>query len=128
VFKFTTLVVIGSCKSEYHTITTTTASDVLNVVKILWYVEYVWYFSSLTGSQKPDLWWMSSVYLSKLLILNKGSRIYTTYSTCMFRSYLLIIHKAGNTETFKIVHLLASVTFNAPYFHYIIQTRTCINS
>jgi hypothetical protein len=72
-------VVISSCKSEYHTITTTTASDVLNVVRILWYVEYVWYFSSLTGSQKPDLWWMSSVYLSKLLILNKGSRIYTTY-------------------------------------------------
>jgi hypothetical protein len=35
VFKFTTLVVIGSCKSEYHTITTTTASDVLNVVKIM---------------------------------------------------------------------------------------------
>ena len=67
------------CKSEYHTITTTTASDVLNVVKIMWYVEYVWYFSSSTGSQKPDLCWISSVYLSKLLILNKGSRIYTTY-------------------------------------------------
>ena len=27
-----------------------------------------------------------------------------------------------NSETFKFVHLLASVTFNAPYFHYIIQT------
>jgi hypothetical protein len=36
--------------------------------------------------------------------------------------YILIIHKARNSETFKFVHLLASVTFNAPYFHYIIQT------
>ena len=31
---------------------------------------------------------------------------------------ILIIHKARNSETFKIVHLLASVTFNAPYSHY----------
>ena len=38
------------------------------------------------------------------------------------------IHKARNSETFKIVHLLASVTFNTAYSHYIIQTRTCINS
>jgi hypothetical protein len=30
--------------------------------------------------------------------------------------------KAINSETFKFVHLLASVTFNAPYFHHIIQT------
>jgi hypothetical protein len=47
----------------------------------------------------------------------------------MFRAYIyrLIIHKTRNSETFKIVHLLASVTFNAPYSHYIIQTRTCIN-
>jgi hypothetical protein len=36
--------------------------------------------------------------------------------------YILIIHKARNSETFKFVHLLVSVTFNAPYFHYIIQT------
>ena len=36
--------------------------------------------------------------------------------------YILIIHKARNSETFKFVHLLASVTFNAPYFRYIIQT------
>jgi hypothetical protein len=36
--------------------------------------------------------------------------------------YILIIHKARNSETFKFVHQLASVTFNAPYFHYIIQT------
>ena len=36
--------------------------------------------------------------------------------------YILIIHKARNSETFKFVHLFASVTFNAPYFHYIIQT------
>jgi len=42
--------------------------------------------------------------------------------------YILIIHKARNSETFKIVHLLASVTFNASYSHYIIQTRTYINS
>jgi hypothetical protein len=33
--------------------------------------------------------------------------------------YILIIHKARNSETFKIVHLLASVTFNSPYSHYI---------
>jgi hypothetical protein len=43
-------------------------------------------------------------------------------ATYMFRSYILIIHKTRNSETFKIVHLLASVTFYAPYFHYIIQT------
>jgi len=36
--------------------------------------------------------------------------------------YILIIHKARNSETFKFVHLLASVTSNAPYSHYIIQT------
>ena len=36
--------------------------------------------------------------------------------------YILITYKARNSETFKIVHLLASVKFNAPYFHYIIQT------
>jgi hypothetical protein len=29
---------------------------------------------------------------------------------------------ARNSETFKFVHLLALVTFNVPYFHYIIQT------
>jgi hypothetical protein len=33
--------------------------------------------------------------------------------------YILIIHKARNSETFKIVHLLASVTFNSPYSHNI---------
>ena len=38
--------------------------------------------------------------------------------TYMFRSYILIIHKARNSETFKIVHLPASVTFNAPCFYY----------
>ena len=42
--------------------------------------------------------------------------------------YILIIHKARNSETVNIVHLLASVTFSSPYSHYIIQTRTCINS
>ena len=36
--------------------------------------------------------------------------------------YILIIHKANNSKTFKCVHLLASVAFNAPYFHYTIQT------
>ena len=47
-------------------------------------------------------------------------------ATYIFRSYIyiLIIHKARNSETFDIVHLLASVTFNSPYSHYIIQTRT----
>ena len=40
-------------------------------------------------------------------------------ATYKCRSY---IYKARNSETFKFVHLLASVTFNAPYFHYIIQT------
>ena len=32
------------------------------------------------------------------------------------------------TTTYMCRTLLASVTFNAPYFHYVIQTRTCINS
>jgi hypothetical protein len=40
-------------------------------------------------------------------------------ATYKFRSY---IYKARNSETFKFVHLLASVTFNAPYVHYIIET------
>ena len=31
-------------------------------------------------------------------------------------------------ECLEIVHLLASVAFNAPYFRYVIQTRTCINT
>jgi hypothetical protein len=38
--------------------------------------------------------------------------------------FILIIHKESNSESLKIVHLLASGTFNAPYFHYVIQTRT----
>ena len=38
---------------------------------------------------------------------------------------ILIIQKARNSENLKIVHLLASGTFNAPYFHYVIQTWTC---
>ena len=45
----------------------------------------------------------------------------------LYRS-ILIIHKACNSAGLKIVPLLASSTFIAPYFHYIIQTRTCIHS
>ena len=41
---------------------------------------------------------------------------------------ILIIHKACNSAGLKIVPLLASSTFIAPYFHYVIQTRTCIHS
>ena len=40
----------------------------------------------------------------------------------------IIIHKACNSAGLKIVPLLASSTFIAPYFHYVIQTRTCIHS
>ena len=36
--------------------------------------------------------------------------------------------KACNSAGLKIVPLLASSTFIAPYFHYVIQTRTCIHS
>ena len=43
-------------------------------------------------------------------------------------SVLAIIHKACNSAGLKIVPLLASSTFSAPYFHYVIQTRTCIHS
>ena len=50
-------------------------------------------------------------------------------SNCICRSYqILIIHKACNSAGLKIVPLLASSTFIAPYFHYVIQTRTCIHS
>ena len=50
-------------------------------------------------------------------------------SNCMCRSYyIIIIHKACNSAGLKIVPLLASSTFIAPYFHYVIQTRTCIHS
>ena len=45
----------------------------------------------------------------------------------LYRS-ILIIHKACNSTGLKIVPLLASSTFIAPYFDYIIQTRTCIHS
>jgi hypothetical protein len=40
----------------------------------------------------------------------------------------LIIHKACNSAGLKIVPQLASSTFIAPYFYYVIQTRTCIHS
>jgi hypothetical protein len=39
-----------------------------------------------------------------------------------------ILHKACNSAGLKIVSLLASITFIAPYFHYVIQIRTCIHS
>jgi hypothetical protein len=43
----------------------------------------------------------------------------------MCRPYIdTIIHKACNSAGLKIVPLLASSTFIAPYFHYAIQTRT----
>jgi hypothetical protein len=35
--------------------------------------------------------------------------------------FILIIHKESNSESLKIVHLLASGTFNAPYVHYVIK-------
>jgi hypothetical protein len=35
---------------------------------------------------------------------------------------------ASNSAGLKIVPLLAPSTFIAPYFHYLIQTRTCIHS
>ena len=41
---------------------------------------------------------------------------------------ILIINKSRNSESLKIVHLLASDTLNAPYFYYVIQTKTCMNS
>jgi hypothetical protein len=41
---------------------------------------------------------------------------------------ILIIHKAWNSAGLKFVPLLASSTFIPPYFHYVIQTRTCIHS
>ena len=50
-------------------------------------------------------------------------------SNCMCRPYyILIIHKACNSAGLKIVPLLVSSTFIALYFHYVIQTRTCIHS
>ena len=42
--------------------------------------------------------------------------------------YTLIIPKAKKFESLKIVQLQASGTFNAPYFHYVICTRTCTNT
>ena len=41
--------------------------------------------------------------------------------------YILVIHKERNSESLKIIHLLTWCTFNAPDFHYFIQTRICIN-
>ena len=50
-------------------------------------------------------------------------------SNCMCRPYIdTNIHKACNSAGLKIVPLLASSTFIAPYFHYVIQTMTCIHS
>jgi hypothetical protein len=40
----------------------------------------------------------------------------------------LVVLEACNSAGLKIVPLLASSTFIAPYFHYVIQTRTCIHS
>ena len=42
--------------------------------------------------------------------------------------YTLIIPKARKFESLKIIQLQASGTFNAPYFHYVICTRTCTSS
>ena len=42
--------------------------------------------------------------------------------------YTLIIPKARKFESLKIVQVQASGTFNAPYFHYVICTRTCTNT
>jgi hypothetical protein len=72
--------VSSTYKTDRHDITEILLKVALSTInQTIQNVEYVWYFSSLTGSQKPDLCWISSVYLSKLLILNKGSRIYITY-------------------------------------------------
>ena len=54
---------------------------------------------------------MSHVLITQFKILSKN------------RCHRLFGHTAFmDRKTFKFVHLLASVTFNAPYFHYIIQT------
>ena len=42
--------------------------------------------------------------------------------------YTIIIPKASEFENLKIVQLQASGTFNAPYFHYVNCTMTCINT
>ena len=42
--------------------------------------------------------------------------------------YTLIIPNARKFECLKSIHLQPSGTFNAPYFHYVICTRTCSNT
>ena len=49
-------------------------------------------------------------------------------SNCMCRPYIDTNNPQGNSSGLKIVPLLASSTFIAPYFHNVIQTRTCIHS
>ena len=53
---------------------------------------------------------------------------YVNSSLHVLALYILIIHKVRNSASLKIVPLLASSTCIAPYFHYVIQTRTCIHS
>jgi hypothetical protein len=43
---------------------------------------------------------------------------------CFDPIYILMIRKARNSETFKIVHLFTSVTFNAPYFTTLVVIGT----
>jgi hypothetical protein len=49
-------------------------------------------------------------------------------STCMCRPYILCLStRQDSSKVLKLYNCLLC-TFNAPYFHYVIETRICINS
>ena len=84
------------------------------------YFQYNFVISCIISTLFPHLNLFVSIFIQSYA--NSNFHVSTLYI------YILIIDKARNSETLKIVHLLASVSFNAPYSHYIIQTRTCIDS
>jgi hypothetical protein len=90
-----------------------------------------------------SLWFLISVYkfiFNKisffLLLFHLFFPYFNLFVSIFIQSYVniklhvstLYRYKAWNSAGLKIVHLLVSSTFIAPYFHYVIQTRTCIHS
>ena len=65
---------------------------------------------------------LSCLFLSILMQSFLNSHLH------MSTLYTLIIPKVRKFESLKIVQLQVSGTFNAPYFHYVICTWTCINT
>jgi hypothetical protein len=95
------------------------------------------------GTQLPTTLFLLSVYIFMFnktnLLLHHLFPLFNLFLSILMQSfvnsslhvsnlYTLIIPKASELENLKIVQLLAAGTSNAPYFHYVNCTRTCINT